>query len=251
MDLFTLGLKSLETSPKPDACVIWLHGLGASADDFIPAVPHLKLPDDARVRFLFPQAPERPVTVNGGWAMPAWYDILKMLPEREIVPEHLYDAAQGLHELTQAQIDDGIPAERIFWIGFSQGGAVVLEAALNGGRYSVGNASNGIVDNTAANIKPSTKKTPTKPAAVLALSTYVALPVEKPHPELNELIFWHGHGSQDDVVPFSMGKKAAEVTQALSGCSQWQAYPMMHEVCVAELEAIGLFIQDQMQLTSN
>ncbi len=225
MMTFTQGMKKIETSPQPDTCVIWLHGLGAGADDFIPAVPYLKLPETAKVRFLFPQAPDRPVTINGGWEMPAWYDILKMLPEREIVPEHLQDAARGLHELTQQQIADGIPAERIFWIGFSQGGAVVLEAAVNGGRYS---DANGAV---------------IKPAAVLALSTYLAQPVEHPHPQLKELSFWHGHGSQDDVVPFAMGRKAATLTEEQAGESQWHPYPMAHEVCVAELEAIGNYLQ--------
>ncbi len=225
MMTFTRGMKQIETSPQPDTCVIWLHGLGAGADDFIPAVPYLKLPESAKVRFLFPQAPNRPVTINGGWEMPAWYDILKMLPEREIVPEHLKEAARGLHDLTQQQIADGIPAERIFWIGFSQGGAVVLEASLNGARYA------------------GEKGEVIKPAATLALSTYQALPVEEVHPQLNEMIFWHGHGSQDDVVPFAMGRKAATLTEELAGESQWHPYPMAHEVCVAELEAIGTFIQ--------
>ncbi|WP_417597718.1 alpha/beta hydrolase [Oceanospirillum sp.] len=228
MTLFTQGMKQVETSAEPDACVIWLHGLGAGADDFIPAVPYLKLPDSLGVRFLFPQAPDRPVSINGGWEMPAWYDILKMLPEREIDPAHLQEAALGLHELTRQQVDAGIAENRIFWIGFSQGGAVVLEAALNGGRYMTADHS------------------VSQPAAIFALSTYQAQPVEQPHPKLGEMIFWHGHGSQDDVVPFSMGKKAAELTEQKAADSQWQPYPMAHEVCVAELEAIGHFIQHRL-----
>jgi len=133
-----------------------------------------------------------------------------------------------LHELTQQQIADGIPAERIFWIGFSQGGAVVLEASLNGGRYT---------DKSGKAIKP---------AAILALSTYQALPVEDAHPQLNEMVFWHGHGSQDDVVPFAMGRKAVVLTEELAASAQWHPYPMAHEVCVAELEAIGTFLQDRL-----
>lgn len=227
---FSMAMKQVDTSPEPDICVIWLHGLGAGADDFIPAVPYLKLPESAKVRFLFPQAPSRPVTINGGWEMPAWYDILKMLPEREIVPEHLQEAARGVHELTRQQMDAGIAAERIFWIGFSQGGAVVLEAALNGGRYA--NPEGQVVT----------------PGAVLALSTYLALPLTEAHPRLGDLVFWHGHGSQDDVVPFAMGRKAAALTEEVAGASQWQPYPMTHEVCVAELEAIGTFIQHRLGL---
>lgn len=224
LERFCTGMRQLDAPGKAKACVIWLHGLGAGADDFIPAVPYLKLAEDNGVRFLFPQAPDRAVTINGGWQMPAWYDITKMLPEREIVPQHLHEAARGLHLLTQQQIATGIPAENIIWIGFSQGGAVVLEAALNGGRYSESDQS--VV----------------QPGAVMALSTYQALPVEHPHPMLNRIAFWHGHGSQDDVVPFAMGKKAAAQTAELAGSSQWQAYPMAHEVCVAELEAMGQFI---------
>lgn len=228
MQDFSVGLKQRDTAPDPDICIIWLHGLGAGADDFVPAVPYLKLPAALKVRFLFPQAPNRPVTINGGWEMPAWYDITKMLPAREIVSEHLHEAAQGLHQLTQAQIEAGIPAERIFWVGFSQGGAVVLEAALNGTRYRIDGAP------------------AIRPAGVLALSTYQALAIDAPHPQLAELNFWHAHGSEDDVVPFAMGKKAAQVTQDQAGTSHWQTYPMAHEVCVAQLEKMGEYLQQQL-----
>lgn len=226
---FTLGMKQIETAADPDICVIWLHGLGAGADDFVPAVPYLKLPEDLRVRFLFPQAPERPVTVNAGIAMPAWYDIVKMLPAREIVPEHLHEAAAGLYALTRKQIAAGIPAERIFWAGFSQGGAVVLEAALNAGRYLEADES-------------------LLPAGVMALSTYQALPVDAPHPQADALHFWHAHGTYDDVVPFDMGRKAADDTALRGAETHWHTYPMAHEVCIAELEALGGFIQQRLQV---
>ncbi|OPX54714.1 hypothetical protein BTE48_13040 [Oceanospirillum multiglobuliferum] len=213
------SLKSLTIgSSKPDACIIWLHGLGAGADDFIPAVPYLRLAETLNIKFLFPQAPTIPVTINGGWEMPAWYDILKMLPEREIVPAHLQYSAQELHRLTHEQITLGIPADKIIWIGFSQGGAVVLEAALNSQRYS--NCS--------------------LPSAVMALSTYQALPSDA----VNKLSvdFWHGHGLYDDVVPFAMGKKAYEKSADQGRKSTWNSYPMGHEVCVKQLEEMGGYI---------
>lgn len=219
------GLIATGETQNPTACVIWLHGLGASADDFVPAVPYLNLPANSGIKFLFPQAPVIPVTINSGWEMPAWYDILRMLPEREIVAEHLQQAAQALHDLTQQQIEQGIPADRIFWAGFSQGGAVVLEAALNIAHYD-----NGILPNT-----------------VFALSTYQALPITTPA-DLKSVNFWHAHGSQDDVVPFTMGKKAFESTTPVSKESLWSPYPMSHEVCQAQLEAMGEFLTLQLDL---
>ncbi|MBB1486286.1 alpha/beta hydrolase [Oceanospirillum sediminis] len=216
------GLKSAGELVSPEACVIWLHGLGATADDFVPAVPYLNIPADLKVKFLFPQAPVRPVTINAGWEMPAWYDILEMLPERKIVQEHLEGAARDLHRLTQEQIASGIPACRIFWAGFSQGGAVVLEAAVNKAKYP-------------DSVLPDT---------IFALSTYQALPVERSS-DLSGLNFWHAHGSYDDVVPFGMGKKAFESTEAISGESQWHVWPMSHEVCLAELEAMGRYMTDR------
>lgn len=222
------GLKVAGEIEHPKACVIWLHGLGATADDFIPAVPYLKLPETAGIKFLFPQAPVRPVTINSGWEMPAWYDILRMLPEREIVPEHLQQAAQALHDLTRQQTEAGIPADKIFWAGFSQGGAVVLEAALNSGRYQLA-----VLPNT-----------------VFALSTYQALPIEEgagaKSADLSAINFWHAHGSHDDVVPFTMGKKAFETTARISKESLWQPYPMSHEVCVAQLEAMGQYLSQKL-----
>lgn len=213
------NLKSLTTgSGQPDACIIWLHGLGAGADDFIPAVPYLKLPEQLNIKFLFPQAPTIPVTINSGWEMPAWYDILKMLPEREIVPEHLQQSARALHELTAEQIALGIPADRIIWIGFSQGGAVVLEASLNAKGYNTQNLPN----------------------AVMALSTYQALP-SNPADECTTH-FWHAHGTQDDVVPFDMGKKAYEQSLQQGTDSAWHRYPMGHEVCLAQLVEMGKYI---------
>lgn len=214
------GLKSVTLgSEAPEACVIWLHGLGAGADDFIPAIPYLKLAEQLNVKFLFPQAPTMPVTINGGWEMPAWYDILKMLPEREIVSKHLTRSAQALHDLTSRQLEEGIPLDKIIWIGFSQGGAVVLEASIQALHYN----QEGF------------------PAAVMALSTYQALPNTTQQDTL-PVRFWHAHGAQDDVVPFSMGKKAYESTRSQGIESTWHSYPMAHEVCVKQLEEMGQFI---------
>ncbi len=129
-----LELHSIEPSAEAEACVIWLHGLGADGSDFVPAVPLLQLPQSPPVRFLFPNAPVRPVTVNGGWPMPAWYDILEMNIDRRIDEASLDESAAQIGALIARELARGIPSERIFLFGFSQGGAVAYHTAL---RYPV------------------------------------------------------------------------------------------------------------------
>ena len=116
-----------------DACVIWLHGLGADRFDFVPIVDALNLPASHGVRFIFPQAPTRPVTINGGMPMPSWYDIIGMAPARAISHEQLQESADTVRALVDEQVAKGISLERIILAGFSQGGAVVLHAALQSG----------------------------------------------------------------------------------------------------------------------
>ncbi|MCK5791795.1 MAG: carboxylesterase, partial [Ketobacter sp.] len=101
-----------EPEQAANACVIWLHGLGASGHDFVPVVPHLKIKNDAAIRFIFPHAPEIPVTCNGGYIMPAWYDILALTEIRRINPDHLHQARGAINRLIQEQMDQGIHAER-------------------------------------------------------------------------------------------------------------------------------------------
>src|SRR5690554_8145086 len=123
-------LPCVEIEPNQPAthAVIWLHGLGADGNDFAPLVPHLNPP--VAVRFVFPHAPQLPVTINGGMRMPAWYDILSMSIEREVDETQLRASASAVHALIEREIDRGIPAQNIVLAGFSQGGAVVYEAAL-------------------------------------------------------------------------------------------------------------------------
>ncbi len=121
----------LETNPNPTAAVIWLHGLGASGHDFEPVVPELGLPTDAAVRFLFPHAPELPVTINGGMIMPAWYDIKGMNIDRVVDTEQLKVSAAAVARMIDREIERGIPAANIVIAGFSQGGAVAYELGLS------------------------------------------------------------------------------------------------------------------------
>jgi phospholipase/carboxylesterase len=120
-----------ETSARPDSTVIWLHGLGADGNDFAPIVPELRLPDTAAIRFIFPHAPAIPVTVNGGYVMPAWYDIMEMQIDRRIDSEGLMASARTINGFIDRELDRGIDSRRIIIAGFSQGGAVAYQVVLS------------------------------------------------------------------------------------------------------------------------
>ena len=157
------------------ATVIWLHGLGADGHDFVPIIPELGLPRDHGIRFIFPHAPALPVTINGGYVMPAWYDILEMSLDRKVDVAQLQASAQEVGKLIEREIARGIPSERIVIAGFSQGGAVAYQAALS---Y------------------------PKPLAGLLALSTYFAttdtVALNAANAQLPIHIF---HGKQDTIVP--------------------------------------------------
>ncbi len=120
-----------ETSPNPDCTVIWLHGLGADGNDFAPIVPELHLPEDAAIRFIFPHAPAIPVTINGGFVMPAWYDILETDIARKVDTAGLMASAKAINGFITRELDRGIDSKRIVIAGFSQGGAVAYQVALS------------------------------------------------------------------------------------------------------------------------
>ncbi|MFT6594029.1 MAG: phospholipase/carboxylesterase, partial [Zhongshania sp.] len=184
-----LNCEIVEPKGAADAAVIWLHGLGASGHDFVPIVPHLGLPDGHGIRFVFPHAPEIPITINGGMVMPGWYDILAMSIEREIDLVQIESSAASVRELIQRELDAGISSERIVLAGFSQGGAVVYHAALS---Y------------------------PKPLAGLLAMSTYFATAKEVQLNEVNKALPIHiFHGSQDPMVQESMGHTANQILQSM------------------------------------
>ena len=211
---------TLEPNKTAKATVIWLHGLGADGNDFVPIVPHLNLPDDLAVRFIFPNAPSLAVTINNGYVMPAWYDILAMDIERKVDETQLKISAQAIQKIIQQEIDKGIASDQIILAGFSQGGAVCYEAALSFHQPLAG---------------------------VLALSTYFAT--------FNS-INWHEsnqhtniqimHGAMDAVVPEALGIKAYEQLKTRAYPCSYQAYPMDHEVCLTQIQDIGRWIQSRL-----
>lgn len=211
----------IEPTQTADACVIWLHGLGADRYDFLPVAEALQQRLSS-TRFVLPQAPTQPVTINNGWAVPSWYDIIAMSPARAINQAQLEQSAQSVIDLIEAQRDSGIDPKRIFLAGFSQGGAVVYHTAFLRWSGPLG--------------------------GLIALSTYA--------PTFNEDLKLSSmqagipvlalHGSQDNVVLPSMGRAAYECLTQNQVKAQWKDYPMAHEVVPEEIHDIGDWLSGQL-----
>ncbi len=213
-----LEYELIEPTKDADACVIWLHGLGANGNDFVPVVPHLGLSADLNIRFIFPHAPAIPVTCNGGFVMPAWYDILALTEPRQINRQHLQAMQLEINSLIEQQIEHGIEAQRIVVIGFSQGGALAYHTALT---------------------------FPQRLGGLIALSTYL------PQPELltpakrlpNQALEIHiAHGEWDEMVTEQAARTALEWLQENQYAVDWSNYKMAHEVCMAEIKQIGRWL---------
>lgn len=208
----------VETQENPTSAVIWLHGLGASGNDFEPIVPEMHLP--MGVRFIFPHAPNRTVTVNGGMVMPAWYDIISINIDRVIDTQQIMESAQQVGELIEQEISRGIPSERIFIAGFSQGGAVAYETALS---Y------------------------PKPLGGVIALSTYFA--TQKTitlHDANRQMPLFIAHGTYDNVVAETLGQKALQALEEENYQASYVTYPILHSVCMDEITDIATWLQKQL-----
>ncbi|MCD8524012.1 MAG: dienelactone hydrolase family protein [Saccharospirillaceae bacterium] len=209
----------LEPSMPADSCMIWLHGLGASGDDFVPVQPHVlhalaRVTDKPPVlRALFPHAPLQAVTMNGGMVMPSWYDLLVTSPRRQIDGQQLSDSVRRIHALIEQQMAAGIDSRRILLAGFSQGGSVAYEAAFS---------------------------CPHPLAGLMALSTYIARPLQinAANQHLPVLI---AHGDDDAVVSPTLAQEACQWLSAQGITAESHRYPMAHEVCAEEIEHGGLF----------
>ncbi|MDI2141937.1 MULTISPECIES: alpha/beta hydrolase [unclassified Pseudomonas] len=212
----------LQPVKAADACVIWLHGLGADRYDFLPVAEALQ-ESLLSTRFVLPQAPTRPVTINGGYAMPSWYDIKAMSPARAIDRDELEASADHVIELIEQQRASGIDASRIFLAGFSQGGAVVYHTAFLKWQGPLG--------------------------GVLALSTYA--PTFNDELELSasqqRIPVLALHGQFDNVVQNSMGRTAYEYLKAHGVTVTWQEYPMEHEVLPEEIRDIGVWLSERLR----
>jgi phospholipase/carboxylesterase len=208
----------LETAAKPDAAVIWLHGLGADGNDFVPVVPELVRRRERAWRFIFPHAPLRPVTINGGMRMRAWYDIVSFDRTAAEDEAGFRESEHAVRELIVREIERGIAASRIVLAGFSQGGAVSLYTAP---RY------------------------PDRLAGVMALSTYLPFAVRlegERLPANDATRIFMAHGLADTVLPIGMGTLSRDHLQALGYTVEWHQYPMAHAVCSPEIADIREYL---------
>lgn len=191
--------------------VIWLHGLGADGHDFEPIVPQLGLAERLGIRFVFPHAPYRPVTINGGYVMRAWYDIVTPEIDRKPDLAGILASTAAVTALLEQEIARGIAPSRMLLAGFSQGGVIALEAAA---RF----------------------REPL--AGIMALSTYLADPVNFPATRSAMPVFV-GHGQFDDIVPPALGERSRDSLTAKGYRVTWKDYPMPHSVCAEEIGDIA------------
>ena len=210
----------LATGPEPAGTVIWLHGLGADGWDFVPVVRELPLPDDLPLRFIFPHASERPVTLNNGYVMRAWYDIamtdIARLPDEKGIRE----SQSEIERLIARERDRGIPAERIVLAGFSQGGAMSLQVGLRHAERLAG---------------------------VMALSSYLLLQdsLDREAAAANKLTpILMVHGTEDPVIPIQLAEASRVALQARGYRVDWHAYPMPHSLCAEEVQVIAEFLTE-------
>ena len=205
----------VETGPQPTGSVIWLHGLGADGHDFEPIIPELQLPASLPLRFVFPHAPVRSVTINAGMSMRAWYDILSLDRGGPVDEQGIRASGVFLDSLIRRETDRGIDAGRIVVAGFSQGGAIALHSAL---RY------------------------PEKLAGLMALSTYLPLSESFDAEVLSndeavngDIPIFMAHGSFDPVLPMQLGSDSARRLGESGFTVEWHDYPMAHAVCAEEI----------------
>ncbi len=203
---------------QADGTVIWLHGLGADGHDFEPIVPELNLAEHADIRFVFPHAPVRPVTINGGVPMRAWYDVISLDRSGPQDEAGIRDSAASLLQLIEREKERGVDASRIVLAGFSQGGAIAMHTAM---------------------------RVPQRLAGLMALSTWMPLEstigeevVDNSESQPRELPVLMAHGTFDPMLPLAAGQHARKIMQDAGFKVQWHEYPMAHAVCAEEISEI-------------
>ena len=207
----------IETRPKPSHSVIWLHGLGADGNDFVPIVQELSLPP-LGIRFVFPHAPMRPVTINGGFVMRAWYDIVYQDLALKEDEAGLRQSQKSIEELIAKEESRGVPANRIVIAGFSQGGVISLQTGL---------------------------RQPKRLGGIMSLSAYLPLAAKittERNAANNDVPIFLGHGIADNIVPLPLGTASRDHLIKLGYSVDWHQYPMMHSVCAEELEDISAWL---------
>lgn len=217
-----LPFVDVKPAAQADAAVVWLHGLGDSGDGFAPIVPELRLPKSSGIRFLFPHAPVRPITINGGMQMRGWYDIKTWDLNDRADETGVRESATAVTALLDKLIEQGIPSNRILLAGFSQGGVIALHLL---------------------------PRLPYKLAGVMALSTYMAVPGKLKEEMIvvnKSTAVLVNHGTHDEVVPYSAGQAAFNALKFAGFTVNWADYRMGHSVCPQQIADISRFIQQQL-----
>jgi phospholipase/carboxylesterase len=208
----------IETTASPGVSIIWMHGLGADGHDFVDIVPELRLPARPGVRFVFPHAPMRPVTINGGYVMRAWYDIRDDGGVRREDPAGVRASQKAIEALIQREKERGVPAASIVLAGFSQGGAMALHTSLRHGERLAGvmalSCSLPLADTLAAEAAPANRDVP----------------------------IFLAHGTQDPMIPMARALRARETLVGLGYRVEWHEYPMPHSVCAEEVRDISTWL---------
>jgi phospholipase/carboxylesterase len=211
---------TLDTGASPQHSIIWLHGLGADGNDFVPIAEEINLP--LAVRYIFPHAPEQPVTINGGYVMRAWYDIAATDIGAQQDAAGIRASQIEIEKLIARERERGIPASNIFLAGFSQGGAIALHSGLRHAERLGG---------------------------ILALSAYLplanTLPAEASAAVKSTPLFM-AHGRSDPIVPYALGKSSAEALRQQGYQLDWHEYPMQHSVCPEEIADIEVWLVRQL-----
>jgi phospholipase/carboxylesterase len=219
-----VGLKPLETvtvetGPNPTFTIIWMHGLGADGNDFVPIVGELRLPATAGIRFVFPHAPTRPVTINNGYVMRAWYDITGSDMTNRGDVAGIRVSQRRVEQLIAREKARGIKASRIVLAGFSQGGVIALQTAL---------------------------RHPERLAGIMALSTYLAMPqalAKEASAANRDIPIFMAHGTGDPMIQYAWAETSRRTLEGQGWKVEWHAYPMQHSVCLEEVVDIGAWLR--------
>lgn len=212
----------LDPSVNATSAVIWLHGLGADGFDFVPIVNELRLPMTLAARFIFPHATPRPVTINNGFVMRAWYDITGFGPDRAEDDAGIRESDVVVRKYIEQQIEQGIPASKIVIAGFSQGGAIAFQTGL---------------------------RHPQRLAGIMALSTYLPLRASVANEASaanRDVPILMCHGTHDGVVPPALGETSRDMLLKLGYQIDWRSYPMAHQVCLEEVMDISKWLQQRL-----
>ncbi|MCF6190908.1 MAG: alpha/beta hydrolase [Cocleimonas sp.] len=214
-----LPFETVRTAEKTDYTIIWLHGLGADGNDFVPLVPELRLPESLTIKFLFPHAPVRPITLNNGYEMRAWYDMLSLDRNNTTTEDDVLNSVTWINDFIDQEIENGVPSDKILLAGFSQGGVIALHAGI---RY------------------------PKKLAGIMALSTYIPFDenlLAQTNSQQAGLPIFAAHGTRDPVIPVASWQDYAPKLESKGFDVEAHSYEMEHSLCAEEIRDISAWLK--------